>query len=109
MPFIQGDSSSIPEMFKPYSKIIEENFIEKGEIGFLTIDESFVEAGKSQRGYNSAGINRTVTLKSVDSIMLTAGEVAEEMDGEENIPQSLKMIQWFSLQTVSLIPAGYGM
>lgn len=63
MPFIQGDSSSLPEIFKPYSKIIEANFLEKGEIGFLTIHESFVNGGKSQRGYNSVGINRNVHIE----------------------------------------------
>jgi hypothetical protein len=63
MPFIQGDSSSLPDEFKPYSLIIEENFLEKGEIGFLTIDESFVEGGKSQRGYNSNGIDRNVHIE----------------------------------------------
>lgn len=63
MPFIQGDSSSLPDMFKPYSKIIEQNYLEKGEIGYLTIDESFVEGGKSQRGYNSKGIDRNVHIE----------------------------------------------
>ncbi len=63
MPFIQGDSSSLPEIYKPYAKIINENFLEKGEIGFLTIDESFVEVGKSQRGYNAIGINRNVHIE----------------------------------------------
>jgi hypothetical protein len=63
MPFIQGDSSSLPDIFKSYSKIINENYLEKGEIGFLTIHESFVEAGKSQRGYNSKGITRNVHIE----------------------------------------------
>lgn len=63
MPFIQGDSSSLPEIYKPYSKIINENYLEKGEIGLLTIHESFVEGGKSQRGYNSTGINRNVHIE----------------------------------------------
>lgn len=63
MPFIQGDSSSLPELYKPYSEIINSNFLEKGEIGFLTIDESYVEANKSQRGYNSKGINRNVHIE----------------------------------------------
>lgn len=48
MPFIQGDDSSLPDIYKPYSKIINENYLEKGEIGFLTIHESFVEANQSQ-------------------------------------------------------------
>lgn len=63
IPFIQGDSSSLPEQYQSYSKIINENFLEKGEIGLLTIDESFVEANKSQRGYNSKGINRNVHIE----------------------------------------------
>ncbi len=63
MPFIQGDSSSLPEIYKPYAKIIDENYLEKGEVGFLTIDESFVNAGKSQRGYNARGINRNVHIE----------------------------------------------
>jgi hypothetical protein len=63
MPFIQGDSSSLPEIYQPYAKIINDNYLEKGEIGLLTIDESFVRAGKSQRGYNSKGINRNVHIE----------------------------------------------
>ena len=63
MPFIQGDSSSLPDEYKLYSKIIDENYLEKGEIGYLTIDESFVNSGESQRGYNSKGINRNVHIE----------------------------------------------
>lgn len=63
MPFIQGDSSSLPKEFLPYSQIINDNFIEKGEIGFLTIDESFVEQGKSQRGYNGFNSERNVHIE----------------------------------------------
>lgn len=62
MPFIQGDASSLPDMYKPYTKIINDNYLEKGEIGLLTIDESFVESGKSQRGYNSMGISLAQNL-----------------------------------------------
>ena len=63
MPFIQGDASSIPEAYRTYSDIINQNYLEKGEIGFLTIDESFVQANKSQRGYNAKGINRNVHIE----------------------------------------------
>jgi hypothetical protein len=63
MPFIQGDASSLPDAYKPYTKIINDNYLEKGEIGLLTIHESFVEGGKSQRGYNSMGINRNVHIE----------------------------------------------
>lgn len=63
MPFIQGDSSSLPSEYKSYSEIIDKNYLEKGEIGFLSIHESFVEKGKSQRGYNDAGIKRNVHIE----------------------------------------------
>lgn len=63
MPFIQGDSSSLPEEYKSYSEIIDSHFLEKGEIGFLTIDERFVDSGKSQRGFNSMGIDRNVHIE----------------------------------------------
>jgi hypothetical protein len=63
MPFIQGDSSSLPTEYQPYASIINQNFLERGEIGFLTIHESFVDKGTSQRGYNSRGINRNVHIE----------------------------------------------
>ena len=63
MPFVQGDSSSLPERYQTYTDIIKSNYLEKGEIGLLTIDESFVKVGKSQRGYNAKGINRNVHVE----------------------------------------------
>lgn len=63
MPFIQGDSSSLPDNMKQYSEIIDNNFLEKGKIGHLTIDERFVEGGNSQRGFNSSGIKRNVHIE----------------------------------------------
>ncbi len=63
MPFIQGDSKSLPNEYKSYSKIINSNYLDKGEIGFLTIDESYVKEGAAQRGYNSTGINRHVHVE----------------------------------------------
>jgi hypothetical protein len=63
MPFIQGDSKSLPSEYRPYASIIDENYLEKGEIGFLTIHESFVNGGSSQRGYNSKGITRNVHIE----------------------------------------------
>lgn len=63
MPFIQGDSSSLPGIYQPYFKIIDDNYLEKGEKGFLTIDERFVDAGKSQRGFNDIGISRNVHIE----------------------------------------------
>lgn len=50
MPYIQGDSASVPGIYAAYKKIIDEVYIRKGDIGFLTIDESPVIAGKPHRG-----------------------------------------------------------
>jgi len=63
MPFIQGDIASIPDEYRSYSSIIEDNFLEKGELGYLTIHESFVDCGKSQRGFNSFGMDRNVHIE----------------------------------------------
>lgn len=63
MPFIQDDSNSLPDIYLPYKEIIDNNFLQKGEVGYLTIDEKFVKANTSQRGYNSTGINRNVHIE----------------------------------------------
>lgn len=58
MPYIQGDSSSVPDEYKPYNKILDQVFVKKGDIGYLTIDESPVITGNPHRGagakYNRA-------------------------------------------------------
>lgn len=50
MPYIQGDSASVPEDYAPYRDIIDSVFLQKGDIGFLTIDESLAVAGTPHRG-----------------------------------------------------------
>lgn len=50
MPYIQGDSNSIPDVYALYKEIVDSLWIKKGEVGFLTIDESFAFAGKPHRG-----------------------------------------------------------
>lgn len=50
MPYIQGRADSVPPAYKTYRDIIENVFVKKGDIGFLTIDESVVLAGKPHRG-----------------------------------------------------------
>lgn len=50
MPYIQGYPSSVPSQFLPYRDILESVFISKGDIGYLTIDESPVKAGMPHRG-----------------------------------------------------------
>ncbi len=50
MPYVQGDPDSVPETYSTYRDIIGSVFLKKGEIGFLTIDESPVIAGTPHRG-----------------------------------------------------------
>ncbi len=50
MPYRQGDPASVPDAYDAYREIIKEVFLQKGEIGFLTIDESPVAQGKPHRG-----------------------------------------------------------
>lgn len=59
MPYIQGDSNSLPEEYKNYKDIIDSTYIKKGDIGFLTIDESLVKQGKPHRG-DRATTNRAL-------------------------------------------------
>lgn len=51
MPYIQGDSSSVPSEYrKGWEDILDSVFIEKGDVGYLTIDESVAGKGKPHRG-----------------------------------------------------------
>lgn len=50
MPYIQGDSASVPDTYAPYKDIIDMVYVRKGDIGFLTIDESPVITGSPHRG-----------------------------------------------------------
>lgn len=52
MPFVMGDPASLPENLRPYQPLIDACGVEKaemGKIGYLTIMESDVEPGLSQR------------------------------------------------------------
>lgn len=51
MPYIQGCSESVPEQYRTgYEEIIENVYLNKGRIGFLTIDEAEVGTGIIHRG-----------------------------------------------------------
>ncbi len=50
MPYIQGDSASVPATYAPYKDIIDSVYLRKGDLGFLTIDESHVVEGRPHRG-----------------------------------------------------------
>jgi hypothetical protein len=50
MPYIQGEPDSVPVEYCSYSDVISSVFMRKGDIGFLTIDESVAVAGKPHRG-----------------------------------------------------------
>lgn len=50
MPYIQGEPDSVPEQYHAYADIIRAAVIDRGDIGYLTIDESVAVAGKPHRG-----------------------------------------------------------
>lgn len=50
MPYVQGDPESLSDTYAAYRDIVSNVFIRKGDIGFLTIDESLAVAGKPHRG-----------------------------------------------------------
>ncbi len=50
MPYIQGEPDSVPELYRPYAEIIRTAVIDRGDIGYLTIDESVAVAGTPHRG-----------------------------------------------------------
>ena len=52
MPFVIGDDDSIPEEYRQYSQLLARCQLDDGElgkVGYLSISESFVEKGQSQR------------------------------------------------------------
>lgn len=50
MPYVQGEPDSVPDEYAAYWNIIESTFLKKGDIGYLTIDESPVRKGAPHRG-----------------------------------------------------------
>ena len=51
MPYIQGDPESVPTQFRSgYESILESLVFKRGDVGYLTIDESVAVAGKPHRG-----------------------------------------------------------
>jgi hypothetical protein len=50
MPYAQGEPGSIPNEYASYRGIVESTYLKKGDIGYLTIDESPVLKGAPHRG-----------------------------------------------------------
>lgn len=50
MPYIQGDPSSVPDTYSAYADIIRDVYLRRGDVGYLTIDESVAKAGRPHRG-----------------------------------------------------------
>ena len=54
MPYIQGDPDSVPKQYRAgYEDILQNVYIDCGDIGYLTIDESLVYEGMPHRGYRA--------------------------------------------------------
>jgi len=50
MPYIQGEPDSLPDIYAAYRGIVSSVFLRRGDVGFLTIDESLAVAGTPHRG-----------------------------------------------------------
>ncbi len=50
MPYVQGDPSSVPDVYAAYRPILASLVLKAGDVGFLTIDESIATAGTPHRG-----------------------------------------------------------
>lgn len=50
MPYIQGEPNSVTDEYASYRDIIKSVYLRRGDVGFLTIDESTVAAGSPHRG-----------------------------------------------------------
>ena len=50
MPYIQGEPGSVPDVYEPYWGIIRDVWVSRGDIGYLTIDESLAIRGNPHRG-----------------------------------------------------------
>jgi len=49
MPIITGDASSVPELLHPYLPLIEQTGLAHGSVSYLTVHESWVMPGQTQR------------------------------------------------------------
>ena len=88
MPYIQGDSSSVPEEFAAgYENILDNVYHkgEKGQMGFLTIDESHVSKGNAQRAYESDNGRSCHTEGGLSNMIICWGGPAPTWGGRINV------------------------
>lgn len=50
MPYIQGDPESLPDRYASYGDVVSTTYLDEGELGFLTIDESVAIEDTPHRG-----------------------------------------------------------
>lgn len=50
MPYIQGEPGSVPREYDAYADVLRSAYITRGDLGYLTIDESVARAGRPHRG-----------------------------------------------------------
>ena len=88
MPYIQGDSSSVPQEFSAgYERILNEVYFEgeKGKMGYLTIDESHVSKGKAQRADGSSFERACHTEGGLSNKIICWGGPAPTWGGRINV------------------------
>lgn len=85
MPYIQGDPGSVPDCYAPYRDIIGNVFLKKGDIGFLTIDESPVKQGQPHRGARAKFGRALHTEAGRDSGQFVWGPPPNTWGGNRNV------------------------
>lgn len=91
MPYIQGDPASVPEMYAPYKEIIESVFFRKGDIGFLTIDESLVKRGQPHRG-DRAKYDRAIHTEAGKRPQKAASRLTWGSSGMVTLDRNVKIL-----------------
>lgn len=92
MPFIQGRADSLPAAYASYADVVENFSVpgQDGQIGLITIDESFVEAGRSQRGYG-AGKRTIHTEACLSRQILTWGPQQPSWGSDPSGPDFVRL------------------
>jgi len=67
MPFIQGDPESVPDIYRGYSDIISTVYLDRGDVGYLTIDEAWVDKDTPHRGQRAKWDRALHTEAGIDA------------------------------------------
>jgi len=116
MPFVLGNIDTLPAECKPYWDIITQCYVDdnqEGQVCYLTIDESIVEAGKTQRRPHLHTDRGLFIPHPDDSPLLTADNVrpvedAVQDDEDNDLTKSDKAKKYMSMRGRGMVYTGWG-